>query len=306
MMLAQNVGGVRVMIATRLTVSALALLGLVHNVSAADYSEPILRGAEVFAPAPATYFRWSGFYVGGQGGYSHADFTLGNGARAIFDILGDSLPGNPDAAGSVPVVLKDSVGTTSYGGFIGYNWQWENVVIGLEGNYNRTSLKAASAESVPISPPNIGTGTLTSTAHLTDYGTVRARAGYIMGQFMPYAMVGLALGRADFSDSARFQYTPVINGVAQPAVDITSIANQNGAIGYGFAAGAGLDVMLIGGIFLRGEYEFVQLNSFSQAPVLAAVPELESPSRPATFGGVEPFDRKVTLHTVRGAVGFKF
>jgi outer membrane immunogenic protein len=224
MMLAQNVRGVRVMIATRLTISALALLGLVHNVSAADYSEPILRGAEVFAPQPATYFRWSGFYVGGQGGFSQADVTFGNGANTLFNILADSSPNNPTPGVVAPVILKDANGASSYGGFIGYNWQWENVVLGLEGNYNRTSIDAASSETFLLSPPDIGTGTQESTARLMDYGTLRARAGYVLGRFMPYAMVGFALGRADFTDSARLQYTPVINDVAQPAVDITTIA----------------------------------------------------------------------------------
>jgi hypothetical protein len=63
--------------------------------------------------------------------------------------------------------------------------------------------------------------------------------------------------------------------------------------------------MLTSGIFLRGEYEFIQLSSFGQAPILGAL-ETENPGRPPAFGGVEPFDRKVTLHTIRGAVGFKF
>jgi opacity protein-like surface antigen len=149
-----------------------------------------------------------------------------------------------------------------------------------------------------ISPPHIGTGSLNSAANLTDYGTVRGRAGYIMGRFMPYVMLGLAIGRADFADSARLQYIPVINGVAQPAVDLADGASQSGKIGYGFAAGMGVDVMLTGSIFLRGEYEFIQFTSFGQAR--------GSGIGDTSPGLIQDFDRSVTLNTVRGAVGFKF
>ena len=36
----------------------------------------------------------------------------------------------------------------------------------------------------------------------TDFGTMRARAGFIMDRFLPYAFAGAALGRVDVSRSA--------------------------------------------------------------------------------------------------------
>jgi len=293
MMLASNVGGVRVMIATRLTVSALALLGVVHNVSAADYSEPILRGAEVFSPAPASYFRWSGIYVGGQGGFTQADASFGTGARAILDnLIQPDLPGDPRPALGMSIEMTDSVGASSYGGFVGYNAQFENVIVGIEANYNRTSLGLAASETVPLILPDIGTASMGSTAQITDFGTLRVRAGLVLGRFMPYGMVGLAAGRGDFTDSASLQYTPVVNGVPQAAVDLSSTATQNGKIAYGWAAGAGVDVMLTHGLFVRGEYEFIQFNSSGSTATLV--------------GSREPLDHNITLNTFRGAVGFKF
>ena len=50
---------------------ALVLLGLASPAVAADLDLDVLRGAETVAPppltvGPATFTRWSGFYVGGQ------------------------------------------------------------------------------------------------------------------------------------------------------------------------------------------------------------------------------------------------
>jgi opacity protein-like surface antigen len=104
-------------------------------------------------------------------------------------------------------------------------------------------------------------------------------------------MVGLAAGRGDFTDSARLHYIPVENGVAQAPVDLSGHAQQNGKIVYGWAAGAGVDIMLTGSIFVRGEYEFVQFTSSGTAPVT---------------GNNEPLDHQLNLNTFRGAVGFKF
>jgi outer membrane immunogenic protein len=34
---------------------------------------------------------------------------------------------------------------------------------------------------------------------LTDYGTARGRAGYVVGNFLPYGFIGMAVGRASYS-----------------------------------------------------------------------------------------------------------
>ena len=62
---------------------ALVLLGLASPAVAADLDLDVLRGAETVAPptltvGPATFTRWSGFYVGGQIGYSDANADFSN------------------------------------------------------------------------------------------------------------------------------------------------------------------------------------------------------------------------------------
>ena len=49
---------------------------------------------------------------------------------------------------------KGSTSGASYGGFIGYNWQWNDVVMGAELNYNHMTLKnGAQIRSVRLSFP---------------------------------------------------------------------------------------------------------------------------------------------------------
>ena len=108
-------------------------------------------------------------------------------------------------------------------------------------------------------------------ARITDLATFRLRGGWDAGRFLPYAFAAFAVGRADLSRSATLHITAVDatdvlpNGTALtplPPLDIgpdTSGASQNGLFTYGAGAGLGMDVALLPNLFLRGEWEYVQL-----------------------------------------------
>jgi opacity protein-like surface antigen len=274
----------------RCAVAGVVLFGLAEAAHGADLDA--LRGSEVFAPSSPTYTNWSGFYVGGQGGFSHADVTFGTGARTMLNrLINPQLPGAPGPAQIVTPLFRDSADGATFGGFVGYNSQWESVILGIEANYNHASIDSLLSQTIPIAPPNIGTGTASSSTRITDYATVRGRAGFVMGQFLPYVMVGVAVGHADFTDSASLRYTPVVAGIPQPDVNLFTSGTQS-SIGLGYTAGIGLDWMLTNCIFLRGEYEFVQFTSFGQTPTL--------------LGGTTVSDHKATLNSVRGAVAYRF
>ena len=102
--------------------------------------------------------------------------------------------------------------TTFFGAFLGYNTQWQDVVIGGELTYARpnfsvTASSSPLARSFTCADPTTQSETLydlgaagSGTLHLVDYGTVRARAGWIVGNnFLPYGFAGFALGRADYT-----------------------------------------------------------------------------------------------------------
>jgi opacity protein-like surface antigen len=272
-------------------IAGIAVAGIARAAGAADLPVP-----DLFTPSPVTSADWSGFYLGGQVAYTHANLKFDNGASDVMNnLLASGLPGSPGLAAAIATPFKAATAAGAFGAYIGYNTQWESVILGVEGNYNRTSINPFASQTVQLALPNLGTATASSAAHLTDYATIRARAGYIMGRFLPYAMFGLAIGRANFADSARLQFVPVINGIPQPFVDVTATATQSSTIGYGYMAGVGVDVLLMSGLFLRAEYEFIQFTSFGQFENIAGIPNV-----------VEFPAHGVTLNSLRLALGYKF
>lgn len=195
---------------------AAAILGLAgllftNEAMAADY----LRGSTYEGPVES--YNWAGVYVGGQVGYGTADFDFGTALN---------VPGK-------------SVESTSYGGFMGYNAGWDQAVVSIEGNYNHASLTATSSNATALVP-----ATLTATGKVSDYGTLRFRAGYAAGYFMPYLMAGLAVGNVDLTVEDT----------------IAATVTRRNATSFGYMLGAGVDIGLLPNLFLRGEYEFVQLS----------------------------------------------
>jgi opacity protein-like surface antigen len=165
----------------------------------------------------------------------------------------------------------------SYGFFVGYNSQWDQVVLGIELNYNRTSLQASQSSTFSrIISPGDGFNYHTTVdalalQRITDYGTLRARAGYIMEGFMPYATVGIAVGRADINRTATVRAEKTLpQGGGVPDLDLGPLLIQPPSDGevrtkfiYGYAAGVGLEAAILPNIFVRGEYEFLQFGPFS-------------------------------------------
>lgn len=252
----------------RCVIASLAVLGFAPQAPAADLG--YLRGSEVYGPAEAGYYNWSGFYLGAQAGYTNTQADFANVTSPLVAHLLRNTTLERDAQISQWSVLGTAdVRGPSYGGFIGYNSQWENVILGLEANYNRISASVSDSGSLRRIVEAGGLSydvTVNSEAALriTDYGTVRARAGWVLGRFLPYAMVGFALGRVETTRSASVIAFDAPTGAPyQPLFSTETKATY--AIGY--TAGAGVDVALMSNVFLRGEFEWVQ---FSNLPDMKA------------------------------------
>jgi opacity protein-like surface antigen len=236
------------------------MLGLAHDVLAADLG--YLRGSQVFEPQPARYDRWSGFYLGGQAGYANAQMDFTHAAEAtIHHILRESDLENEGNVSQWPLLGTANHRDLSWGGFIGYNTQFENVVLGIEASYSRTGLAGISEgrleRIVPVGPTYDTLLTAAASMKITDYGTVRGRAGWAVGRFMPYLMAGLALGRVETRHHATVDaWWTDANGVMRhfapdPGGEIRSV------YAYGYAAGAGIDIALLQNVFVRGEVEWL-------------------------------------------------
>src|SRR5438552_5113777 len=200
----------------RVVVAWLAVLGLVETAVAADLG-PYLRGPQYEEPVPA--YRWSGFYGGGQVGYSVAGVDFTGGVSALVShILRVTAIEQDQHVSNWPLLGKKNPSGISFGGFVGYNWQWEDAVTGIELNYNRASLSGSSSDAIERSfmddtnAPRTHhfqydvTVTGSASARITDFGTFRLRGAWAAGQFLPYGFVALAVGRADVERSATVKY----------------------------------------------------------------------------------------------------
>jgi outer membrane immunogenic protein len=252
----------------RVVITGMLAAALATPAAAADY----LRGSTYDAPTPVSY-NWSGFYVGGQAGYANTDVRYSGATRDMTAHLLRLTTIEQEAqVSSWPSLPGRNTRGSSYGGFVGYNAQWDDVVLGLEVNYNSTSLRTSSSDLIArrfLTSDKIqydGIVSSSATMHLTDYGTVRARAGWAWGWIMPYATVGLAVGRADFTRSVDIALDRTDTSTTPPTplgiVTYSDSEVRKSAILYGYSAGGGVDIGLMPGVFIRGEYEFVQFNRF--------------------------------------------
>jgi len=252
----------------RWVIGALVVIALAQGARAGDF----LRGSQVVGPA--TFTRWSGFYAGGQIGYSSAsgDFSQSTQSLLAHSLRESALENN--AMPSDWSVLGEAAvaATQNYGAFVGYNTQWQDLIVGLEINYTRSPVTVVAPVS-PLSrvvPDGIGnsddvTVTGSGTLRLIDYAQLRARAGWVMGNILPYGFGGFVIGRADIERSATVSgtQTSLADGSVVP-FSFTNTENNPSTFIYGFSVGGGLDVALAPNIFVRGEFEYLQFARTSE------------------------------------------
>ncbi len=250
-----------------------------------DFSNMPLRGA-----LNTGVVNWQGYYVGGQASYGSADINLQNSAQSLIaqQLNNVDLQAQYNIS-SWPLLSNASNQGSGFGGFAGYNMQWEDVVLGFEASYVHGKFFGSSTGSqgrsfnYPTDYFSTATVTATSSTEITDYGSLRARAGYAVGNFLPYLFGGVALGQANTYRAATtttfYEYTgtnPALGNIGPNTSTSADVKNNRWA--YGYSAGAGVDMRLVGGLFLRGEYEYLKF-----------------------VGAVN-----TSVNTVRGGIGYQF
>lgn len=260
-------------------VLAAVMFGAVSSARAADLPDfPALRGGFTDGLSTASV-NWQGFYAGGQGGYGSSDANLSGTNQAMTAaILANTTIEAQMGVSQWPLILSKSTARASaFGAFGGYNSQWDDIVLGLEASYMHGAFGASSSASMrrfTVNRLSDGfyhdvTSTSNSSISISDMATFRGRAAYAYGSFLPYAFAGFALGNATFTRSVsvvdEFANFPGPFSLGCPATVSCITRSQTDALHnhliYGYSAGLGVDINLIGGLFMRAEYEYVRFTS---------------------------------------------
>lgn len=226
--------------------------GAVTGAQAADMPDtPFLRGG--ITDGLTGRVNWQGVYVGGQVSYASVTSKIASGANTDLQSTVTPPGGITYNWQPLPTAHANGVG---YGGFFGYNGQWDDVVLGVEANYIHDGLNSAAQSTGLIYQALAVQSTAQSNAvvKLSDFGSVRFRGGYVMGSFLPYAFVGTGFGSQTIDRSISASPAP------QPIPPPTMAASKTKLV-YGYSAGAGVDVMLTAGLFMRAEYEYRRVTS---------------------------------------------
>src|SRR3982074_388675 len=174
---------------------------------------------------------WSGFYVGihGGGGMANAD---------ILDPDGRFFGAN----------TKFHTGFGTAGGQIGYNWQMNSFVFGVEGDLNYMSARS----SHPVALANSFFDTTAENFKLDAFGSLRARAGLAVDSTLIYVTGGPGWGHSASSVTSDDLISPL---------RFQSIDNE---WRMGFAAGFGVERMMTQNLVLRAEYLYLDFLSKQQ------------------------------------------
>jgi len=243
------------------------MFGVVTGAKAADL--PILRGSFTDG-LTTTSVNWQGFYAGGQVGYGSSDenFT-GSNTNMINALLDHNIIQEMQVSAWNLGMGKQSARTTGFGAFAGYNWQWDDVVLGVETSWLHGSFGGAARGFKELVTPNpmadgyyhdVAVNSLSSIS-ITDMATFRGRVAYAWGCFLPYAFGGFALGNANIVHSVTIYDTAFTQTASLGTTTLSATDAQHNHLIYGYTAGLGFDVNLTGGLFARAEWEYVRFTT---------------------------------------------
>lgn len=215
-----------------------------QTLDALDPPRRMVRKAPVyktpaFTPAPA--FSWTGFYAGGNVGYSSGR------ANSDYAVSIAGLTSVPLGSDSAPV--RGIIG----GGQLGYNFQTGALVYGVEADWQ---FSGAAGSGNLLCPPALCSAAAAVTGinfdhkeKLTSFGTVRGRIGYAFGRSMVYGTGGLAYG------------TIKSDVIATTALGSATFSNS--VTRTGWALGAGYEQALFGNWSWKLEYLYLDFGTFT-------------------------------------------
>lgn len=256
----------------RKTVLALPIFAAMP-IAAASAADMAVKAAPA-APPPYQVYSWTGFYVGLEGGGGWGSST---------STVVTNVPGAQNPPGTVFPTLNYS---GALGGFYGgYNYQFNQFVVGVDGDWTWASLNASDSSAAVLPPHDIAF----RDEKIDWVATATGRVGYAVDKWLFFGKGGWAW--------AQFSGSSTVQNAAGAVVEFST--NQDTRDGW--TAGGGLEYAVTPNIIFKLEGDYVKFNTsnFSNNTTFIAG---------TNKGLVAAFGRSATsdLTMFKGGVEYKF
>jgi outer membrane immunogenic protein len=218
----------------RLLIAGVLALAAIGQAVAADLPQPAPpppQAPVAYIPTVAPVYNWGGIYWGINGGYGFGKSDWTTGATAVFAA---GSTGNFDVSGFL------------VGGTLGFNYQMDAFVVGLEGDLDYSGMDGNSGSCSPACETKN-----------TWLGTARARLGYAADRVLFYGTVGGAFGNIESN---------------------TALTGFQSSTKGGWVAGAGVEAAFADNWTARIEYLFVDLQNASVNAAFPGAPGVVTPT----------------------------
>ena len=211
-------------------------------------------------------YEWSGFYIGGNAGYSwgraRTDGTLTETQNvSVFRTAGHTLFSSANSVVALPLTGRNAMNGFIGGGEAGYNWQRAQWLFGVEADFQGSD-ERASGDVCTIAGCPLGSTVFAANYKLDWFGTVRGRFGFLpVDRVLLYATGGLAYGHF----SADAPSVPVVWGSTRA----------------GWTVGAGAEVAIDHKWSVKFEYLYVDLGNVGGNGGAAATTVTDTPNTPS-------------------------
>jgi outer membrane immunogenic protein len=174
-------------------------------------------------------YTWTGVYAGMDGGWA---WTISSGTLM-------------DATGTVLSPYSYGTNGPFAGGFIGFNYQLNRIVLGVEGDWQRANLTGNDQQQAPLTVVGaVPGGPYAVSTTIKDYESIRGRLGFSFDRFLVYATAGWT-----WSDPS----------VYYAALGSPAFAS-NSANPSGWTAGVGVEYAITDHVTGRLEYRYAALT----------------------------------------------
>jgi outer membrane immunogenic protein len=261
-------------------IAAIASL-LTTSVFAADLAPHMYTKAP--PPVAAAVYNWTGFYIGGNVGYSW-------GRSSNTETLSRLTTGTALFTNTSSNDVNGVIG----GGQVGYNWQASNWLFGLEADIQGSGERGSSSFTC-VACANDGTNIAsTLTQKLNWFGTARGRVGVLVSPtVLLYGTGGLAYGEVETGGSVTG------NGLAGTPLIIALPGSSSTRAGW--TAGAGVEGVIGGNWTAKLEYLYMDLGTVGAGPI--ALTGILVPVRTA---GAAAYTSHFTDNILRVGVNYHF